>query len=752
MSRFSIYRSTFPIYDAAETWKERCLLSNGSLLSEDKALWTKKLLSEVDPRLFIDKNTKIRNTFLSKLKHQISETTPNCKKLIAECLWILFLFSSNIKAETKRSQLVEIWSWSGAELDLNQKLLNDATLDGIGSTGTAFSTYRWKELILLLHAMQDLKHRNVNERAEILWDPWAFTDWFFSTLPDARNRQLGHILSHLLFPDFFERITSETHKCQVLSWFHKTPVTEVSKRNVTEIDRALLSLRGRIEREKEMEIDFYEKNLASQWLRNKWFITWNPSERSWNSMLEHRSVTAAGEQVTVTWKSNEEKIKKGDRIFVIKVDGLEGNIIASGIVEKSRYIDNSIKQNISKQKSDNFVIEIEFDTIREADTDDVINISELQNYDPNIKINLKSREIKIDWSIARFLEAKWHDLRKISDYPSSAPKKVTRSEDDLLDSSTRSNNLILYGPPGTGKTYTLMKDHLPRYRGDDGDRFEFITFHQNYTYEDFVEGIRPTTIGGHVHYGTHWGVLRQICERARRSPDLRFALFIDEISRGNVEKIFGELVTLLEMDKRIQTDSAGNRIPECKGLEVTLPYSGEKFGVPANLDVICTMNTTDGSVSHIISILKRRFEFKEFMPNPKMLGSIGCDDGESIDLQSLLLTINSRLTYLLDRDKTLGHSYFMKVRSFDDLRRVFANEILPLFQELFYDDLMQIRYVFSDQVVDEELQLVRERVQNVGSLFPNADRLNLGDSQTFDIIPETEITPAAIRKIYKRPE
>ena len=746
MSRYSSYRNTSPIYDAAETWKERCLLSHGSLLSEGKTLWTGKLLNEVDQRLLINNNEKNQNTFLSNLKRQISETTPNYKCLIAECIWILFLFSSNIKAEKKRKQLAEIWSWSDTKLNQEQRLLDDTILSGIGSTGVAFNTYRWRELILLLSAIQDLKNRNTNERSKILWDPWAFSDWFFATLPEARNRQLGHILSHLLFPDFFERITSESHKCRVLSWFHRTSVSEISKRSVTEIDRSLLSLRGRIEREKGTEIDFYEKYLVAQWLKNKWIVIWNSNENSWSNMIENRSSVLAGKSVITTWQCNEEKIKNGDRIFILKIGELEDSIVASGVVDKFR----RMEKNISKLNDSKFIIKVEMDTIREVNNDRVITLRELQEYDSDFKVNLKSREIKIDWNLAKHLEVMWENLPKVSAYVPSFPKITSAAENVPLDFNNRPTNLILYGPPGTGKTYTLMRDHLPRYRGDEGERFEFITFHQNYTYEDFVEGIRPTMIGENVHYGIHRGILRRICDRARRSPSLKFALFIDEISRGNVEKIFGELITLLEIDKRIKTDSSGNRVPECLGLEVTLPYSGEKFGVPANLDVICTMNTTDSSMSHLISTLKRRFEFKEFMPNPELLSSIDCDKEGPIDLRALLTTMNERLTYLLDRDKTLGHSYFVHVRSFDDLRRVFIKEILPLLQELFYDDLRQIRYVLSDQGVEESLQIVRERVLNVGSLFPNAERLNLGDSQTFDIIPETEITPAAIRKIYKR--
>ncbi len=119
-----------------------------------------------------------------------------------------------------------------------------------------------------------------------------------------------------------------------------------------------------------------------------------------------------------------------------------------------------------------------------------------------------------------------------------------------------------------------MTEYLPRYKDANEDRFEFVTFHQSYAYEDFVEGIRPKTSNGTVVYEVRPGALRQICDRARKAPDKRFALLIDEINRGNVPKIFGELISLVEIDKRIRTDASGKRLASCKGLEVTLPYSG----------------------------------------------------------------------------------------------------------------------------------------------------------------------------------
>ena len=316
------------------------------------------------------------------------------------------------------------------------------------------------------------------------------------------------------------------------------------------------------------------------------------------------------------------------------------------------------------------------------------------------------------------------------------------------------SNLIVYGPPGTGKTRKLKEEHVPHYQ-DEGDknRYELITFHQSYAYEDFVEGIRPETEDGAVKYEVRKGPLRRICDQAMKAPDRRFALFIDEINRGNVAKIFGELITLVEADKRIRTDASGKRLPNCEGVEVTLPYSGDTFGVPINVDIIGTMNTADRSIALLDSALRRRFEFEELAPQPELLGSIPDGNGGQIDLQRLLETMNARLTHLRHRDQTLGHSYLIHVESFEDLRLVFEKKILPFLQEIFYEDWRQIRLVLADDSVEQEsLQLIRMRAVSIDKLFPGADPSEISDRPVFEIAPVDEITPDAIRKIYETSE
>lgn len=751
MSRFNPSHNVLPIYDAAAAWKESCFLADGSALAQGGNLWTNTLLSELDQR-FVKNLDAGGGDFLSKLKVQLSEGSPDCRQLMAECLWLTLLFPSNIGAAKKRENVLEIWSWSGEELTATHPLLEDSVLEGIGSAGTAYNTHRWRELVFLIGAMRDFKGRDPSDRKQLVADPWAYAGWL-SGLPEARHRQLIHILPHLLFPDTFERISSEGDKRQILAGFGDTPEKEIRKWSTVEIDRALLELRRRLEEEHGADIDFYQDEFEAQWKNQtkNWLLSWNPSRWNWETLATDRATTINGEKADNRWRCSSSKPREGDRIFLIRTGNPPKGVVAVGKITRAPYEAEHWEQARADAGETTRFVDVAFDSVRDATTDEIVPLEQLQSREPGQEWNPQSSGIEIKAKPARTLERLWKALPPIAS-GATTPGGDSGTRDASPKKLAPPLNLILYGPPGTGKTYRLKNDYLPRYQDEAGDRFEFVTFHQSYAYEDFVEGIRPVTENGSVTYDVRPGVLKRLCNRARRAPDKRFALFIDEINRGNVAKVFGELITLVEVDKRIRIDASGNRLASCKGLEVTLPYSGEPFGVPANVDVIGTMNTADRSIALLDSALRRRFRFEELTPKHELLESIDDSEGNAIDLRQLLQAMNARLSRLLHRDQTLGHSYFYHVKSFDELRRVFAREILPFLQEAFYDDWRQIRYVLADQAVEEELQLVRARTQSAAVLFPKANPAEIGDGEAFEIIREDDITADAIRKIYEPPE
>lgn len=166
-----------------------------------------------------------------------------------------------------------------------------------------------------------------------------------------------------------------------------------------------------------------------------------------------------------------------------------------------------------------------------------------------------------------------------------------------------------------------------------------------------------------------------------------YVLIIDEINRGNISSIFGELITLVEIDKREGKEEA---------LEIILPYSKEPFSLPSNLFIIGTMNTADRSVEALDTALRRRFTFESTKPNPSLVPEL---KEFGIDLRAIFIAINNRITYLLDGDHQIGHSYFMSISNEAELKSVFKNKIIPLLKEYFFNDYGKIRLVLGDGFV-----------------------------------------------------
>ncbi len=340
--------------------------------------------------------------------------------------------------------------------------------------------------------------------------------------------------------------------------------------------------------------------------------------------------------------------------------------------------------------------------------------------------------------------------------------------------------VILYGPPGTGKTW-LARKYVIEKTGDDkpGNCWEFITFHQSYSYEEFIEGFRPKTDdNGNIRYEVEDGVFKKIALRAlvkgllelentsiendklqrlyslltKKNPlsqkeyneylqlkkylwklvakvpkeglkklAPKFYLIIDEINRGNISKILGELITLLEKDKRLGGENQ---------LIVRLPYSGEPFAVPPNLCIIGTMNTADRSIALLDVALRRRFAFIEVEPNPEKLKPIPIDDTDIINLAELLKTINDRIAVAKDRDHRIGHSYFLNVTTIEDLHRVWYYEVLPLLMEYFYNDWETIKWVLNERGKDSG-DVFFEKLKTTGPNGEEAYQLKVLEGDAF---------------------
>ena len=311
-------------------------------------------------------------------------------------------------------------------------------------------------------------------------------------------------------------------------------------------------------------------------------------------------------------------------------------------------------------------------------------------------------------------------------------------------------NQILYGPPGTGKTWRTVNLALSIMGGEqdsshDLDRFNrlrfdaargtgniaMVTFHQNFAYEDFVEGIRPVLDGSdqELRYELHEGLFKQIANSASERSDEFFVLIIDEINRGNIARIFGELITLLEDSRRT------GRKDETW---VSMPYSQQRFGVPGNLYIVGTMNTADRSIQLLDTALRRRFTFVEMMPDYRELTTV-----EGVDCALMLRTMNDRIAVLLDREHQIGHTYLLDLRSVQDLARRFRNQLFPLLQEYFFDDWSRIKVVLGKSPFV---------VERPGSAVVENPELIDEDQKIFERLPDDApewTSSSAFRAIYE---
>ena len=317
---------------------------------------------------------------------------------------------------------------------------------------------------------------------------------------------------------------------------------------------------------------------------------------------------------------------------------------------------------------------------------DVICLIFLNNYQQGRKL-LKVPEI-IDHQFFRMKaqlndrkenlnQTAWGTLMMYSDKNSVRVKYHRRASQSYFDKDDSSNWFLLADSlPLLADLQNKLDDYQaamhsqfqPNYLQPKLERFSFVSFHQAYGYEEFVEGIRPHIAdNGQMSYRIESGAFLRLCQQAKHDPSHRYAMLIDEINRANVARVFGELMSLIEPTKRAgQTDS----------LSVNLAYSHQPFSVPSNVDIYATMNSQDHSLAPLDIAFRRRFEFIECQPQPQLLGKVMAN-GIEIDLAKLLTALNERISQNLAKDSQLGHSFLWGIDSLQALSAAFSQSIIP---------------------------------------------------------------------------
>ena len=448
-------------------------------------------------------------------------------------------------------------------------------------------------------------------------------------------------------------------------------------------------------------------------------LGWNPDSKEWHWDYEKvYSEIKNGKKPIVEWTIQERKeLKVGMEVFVIKLGTVPKGIIAHGYIIEILY----------KHK-----IKIKFDSIQNAnDEKEIISLTELKNKFKPRAWDSQGDAIGsyIGETILPELKEMWSKLINGDENT----ENLNRGDEKETMKKEFDKNIIFYGPPGTGKTYTTAKraveicktesekeltdytEIMKKYNElKEKNRIEFITFHQSYGYEEFIEGIKPVVSNEddesdsensqEIKYEIVDGIFKKFCDEARKAQDKEnneYVFIIDEINRGNISKIFGELITLIETTKR-----AGKE--EC--ISTKLPYSKEEFIVPDNVYIIGTMNTADRSIALMDTALRRRFKFEEMLPNYDLLKNIFVEDeGVKVNIGAMLKAINERIEYLYDREHTIGHAVFLELKennNIDKLENIFKKSVIPLLQEYFYEDYDKIRLILGDNAKDEDEQFI----------------------------------------------
>jgi 5-methylcytosine-specific restriction protein B len=694
---------------------------DGSLLTPGQSIWTADHLTELRHD-YVDRPSLGSGGLIEKLDQQLATTSSGAVQLFAELLIVNVLPIENLGGQLKLQQLKAVLDRCDPPVeipdDVKQALLEGRAFHG----GPAFGGNKPHQLAYLISVAQHFKTLPEQRRVDALTEPLIFRAEV-DTVQSGQWAQRQALL-YLAFPDFFLPIVSRAQRRLMRDTF----ATDYLSRPVGDVDDDLhLIYEAMVDRHG--VVDLYQPPWLEKWQKKT--VDPPPTDEVRHAWRVHGS-SVKGQDMVPIWR------KKGTISLAASLlrhvepditrDELKGFVEedyrSSGYAQRQEKLDE-FYAFLARMHPEDLVVtvsqgQVYFGTITGPaesvkSSDQRSNLRRTVRWFPgSMPLSELPSEVSARFSAqGEVLDLTQHldTLVALAEHrpPPKGPASlnVPDATDELaarlnvptdwlqecVDLLRDRPQLIFYGPPGTGKTYIAQE--LARHLTT-GANVKIVQFHPAYTYEDFFEGYRPKEHGGgQVGFTLTPGPLRSLVDKAKDNPDAVYVLIIDEINRGNLAKIFGELYFLLEY-----RDSA-----------IDLLYSAdntEPFSLPKNILIIGTMNTADRSIALVDAAMRRRFAFLPLHPSESPTNGILRKwlkaTNRPNDVADLLDELNSRIE---DPDFKIGPSYFMRsaVHEAGDkgLERVWRTAILPLLEEHHYGDGTDVRSRYGLDVIRKAL-------------------------------------------------
>lgn len=675
-----------PLYKAYQDFAQLCLVEDRSLLWPDRVLWTPANVAAIR-HVLVDTPLWGEDSFEEKLVKQMAGLSADVWGLLADAyyLYCLIPVSKVLKTETKLAMVSNLAQKGLLPVPDKQDPIWKALISGFCHPGRRY-LQKYREFWLIFVFADQVKQ--ASSRQFLLNDRQAMQKQLDTCLlmiptPVDRSVAMRHALLYLAFPDYYERIVSTGYKKNIVAGLKD----RLSGAAPDDVDDAIYQVRQALEQVETLPkpMDFYQPEIKSMWKDILPTLPIVPKPAVKGPVPVYPTTGAALDMLSL-FKFTKNVIIYGPpgtgKTFI-------ANQVASELVKKQLIAPVPEMVQLQSIAETNTFYDLLALDMYMAGKDKHYLVQEILGF-PLIQARFTIRPV------AHQKETIWGYLQSHTDLESKTVNVVNKAEPYLFDKGTDSRWFLSkagqeYVKQTLGETLTILKQPTK----ESSKAEDFITrvaFHQSYAYEDFVEGFRPVDANG---IEVVPGKFREVCAQAASNPEASYVLIIDEINRGNISKIFGELITLLEDDKRADQPAS---------FPVELAYSHMKFMVPGNLYIIGTMNTADRSIALLDVALRRRFAFYELLPDPGLLNGkiIQDEEGVQVDLEKLLQALNERICKELGADYQIGHSYLLKVDSLGALEFAWNNQILPLLREYFYSQPERLHDILEPYLGGQE--------------------------------------------------